>query len=133
LRKGGGHLEDVVLKKVISFVVYFKIIFFYNFVYPVFKLIIVVFIIARFSAAPSTLFCSYIYNLPIAVNNEFDYSKLPLCVIKHHAMKTYGGVEVKLYAVLTSALDVEKIHLSTFHTSQHKVLNIIVIGKWHNV
>jgi len=27
MRKGGGHFEDVVFKKVISFVVYFKIFF----------------------------------------------------------------------------------------------------------
>jgi len=42
LRKGGGHLEDIVFKKVTSFVVYFKIIFFYNFVNTVFELITVV-------------------------------------------------------------------------------------------
>jgi hypothetical protein len=31
--------------------------------------------------------------------------KLSLCLTKHHAMKTYLGVEVKLHAFLTSALD----------------------------
>jgi hypothetical protein len=30
--------------------------------------------------------------------------KLSLCLIKHHAMKTYGGVEVQLHTFLTSAL-----------------------------
>jgi hypothetical protein len=31
--------------------------------------------------------------------------KLSLCLTKHHAMKTYWGVEVKLHAFLNSALD----------------------------
>jgi hypothetical protein len=31
--------------------------------------------------------------------------KLSLCLAKHHAMKTYRGVEVKLHAFFTSALD----------------------------
>jgi len=31
--------------------------------------------------------------------------KLPLCLTKHHAMKTYRGVEVSLHAFLTSAPD----------------------------
>jgi hypothetical protein len=31
--------------------------------------------------------------------------KLSLCLTKHHAMKTYWGVEVQLHAFLTSALD----------------------------
>jgi len=30
---------------------------------------------------------------------------LSLCLTRHHAMKTYWGVEVKLNAFLTSALD----------------------------
>jgi hypothetical protein len=31
--------------------------------------------------------------------------KLSLCLTKHHAMKTYGGVKVQFYAFLTSVLD----------------------------
>jgi hypothetical protein len=31
--------------------------------------------------------------------------KLSLCLTKHHAMKTYWGMEVYLHAFLTSALD----------------------------
>jgi hypothetical protein len=31
--------------------------------------------------------------------------KLSLCLTKHHAMKTYWGMEVQLHAFLTSALD----------------------------
>jgi len=31
--------------------------------------------------------------------------KLSLCLTKHHAMKTYWGVEIQLHAFLTSALD----------------------------
>jgi hypothetical protein len=31
--------------------------------------------------------------------------KLPLCLIKHRAIRTYGGVGVWLHAFLTSALD----------------------------
>jgi len=30
--------------------------------------------------------------------------KLSMCLIKHHAMKTYWGVEVKFQAFLTSSL-----------------------------
>jgi hypothetical protein len=30
--------------------------------------------------------------------------KLSLCLIKGHAMKTYGGVELQLHVVLTSTL-----------------------------
>jgi hypothetical protein len=31
--------------------------------------------------------------------------KLSVCLIKHHAMKTYWGVEIKAHKILTSALD----------------------------
>jgi hypothetical protein len=31
--------------------------------------------------------------------------KLSLCLIKHHAMKTCGGLDVQLHAFLTSTLD----------------------------
>jgi hypothetical protein len=31
--------------------------------------------------------------------------KLSLCLIKHHAMKMYGRVKIKLHALLTTALD----------------------------
>jgi hypothetical protein len=31
--------------------------------------------------------------------------KLSLCLIKYHAMKTYGRMEVQLHASLTSTLD----------------------------
>jgi len=31
--------------------------------------------------------------------------KLSLCLTKHHAMNTCGGVEVQLHVFLTSALD----------------------------
>jgi hypothetical protein len=37
-------------------------------------------------------------------NSEVIKVKLSLCLTKHHAMKTYWGVEVQLHA-LTSALD----------------------------
>jgi hypothetical protein len=30
---------------------------------------------------------------------------MSLCLIKYHVMKTYGGVEVQLHALFTSALD----------------------------
>jgi hypothetical protein len=32
-------------------------------------------------------------------------SKLSMCLTKHHAMKTYEGVKVRLNEFLTSALD----------------------------
>jgi hypothetical protein len=35
----------------------------------------------------------------------FVNSEMSLCLTKHHAMKTYWGVEVQLHAYLTSALD----------------------------
>jgi hypothetical protein len=57
----------------------------------------------------SKLFSS---SVGIAWNSDyiFQYSvtfnlKLSLCLTKHHAMKTYWGVEVYLHAFLTSALD----------------------------
>jgi hypothetical protein len=31
--------------------------------------------------------------------------KMSLCLTKHHAMKTYWGLEVYLHALLTAALD----------------------------
>jgi len=30
---------------------------------------------------------------------------MPLCLIKHHAMNTYGGMEVKLHVLLFLAQD----------------------------
>jgi hypothetical protein len=31
--------------------------------------------------------------------------KMPLCLTKHHAMKSYWGVEIQFHAFLISALD----------------------------
>jgi hypothetical protein len=34
--------------------------------------------------------------------------KLPPCLTRYHAMKTYSGVEALLHAFLTAALDVDE-------------------------
>jgi hypothetical protein len=45
-------------------------------------------------------------NITLSLNNYLQVKvKLSLCLIKHHAMKTYWGVEVMLHAFLISALD----------------------------
>jgi hypothetical protein len=36
--------------------------------------------------------------------------KTPLCLIKHHAVKTYEGVQVQVHAFLTSELDESQLH-----------------------
>jgi len=36
---------------------------------------------------------------------EMRRVELFLCLTKHHAMKTYGGVELQIHAFITSALD----------------------------
>jgi hypothetical protein len=47
--------------------------------------------------------CEYIY---IYINCKVKVKlKLSLCLTKHHAMKTYCGVEVQLHAFLISVLD----------------------------
>jgi hypothetical protein len=44
--------------------------------------------------------------------------KMPLCLIKRHVVKAYGGVDVTLQALLTSALDAGggQPHLSIIST-----------------
>jgi len=49
--------------------------------------------------------CVKAYILLFHVSKVRVKMKLPLCLTKYDAMKTYGGVEVQLYAILTSAPD----------------------------
>jgi hypothetical protein len=46
--------------------------------------------------------------------------KILFCLMKHHAMKTYGGVEVRIHAVLTSVLEVIIVTKEEQHSSLSK-------------
>jgi len=47
---------------------------------------------------------SHIYSIHTQIDRTTN-AKLSLYLIKHHAMKTYGGVELQRHVFLTSALD----------------------------
>jgi hypothetical protein len=58
--------------------------------------------------------------------------KLSLCLTKHHAMKTYWGVEIQLHALLISALDGGEWSASRpgCFTPRERALGTHWIGGW---
>jgi hypothetical protein len=57
---------------------------------------------------------------------------LPLCLIKHHVMTTYGGLELHLQAFLTTALHGGKLvsFISILLHSRGKNVSTNWIGCW---
>jgi hypothetical protein len=47
----------------------------------------------------------YHFTISVTVHTVKVKTKLLLCLTKHHAMKTYGEVEVNFHAFLTSELE----------------------------
>jgi len=48
------------------------------------------------------------YKVLLLITRRFSFLlkvELSLCLIKHHVIRTYAGLEVRLHAFLTSGLD----------------------------
>jgi hypothetical protein len=67
-------------------------------------------------------YCSFTFDTKV---------KLSLCLIKHRAMKMYGGVEAKIHAFITSGTEVSnKLHDSVALSWGERATGTQWIGDW---